>query len=87
VSNDFGLADQGRPIAGRAGRTGRGALELAVLRAENQARWVMKAFLAAALAAVLCAACAQGGTYDAGAGTGSGITMYGTIDEGVTIRK
>jgi hypothetical protein len=35
--------------------------------------------------AILCAACAQGG---APSQTGSsGITMYGTIDEGVTFRK
>jgi hypothetical protein len=35
--------------------------------------------------AVLCAACAQGG---APSETGSsGITMYGTIDEGITFRK
>lgn len=44
----------------------------------------MKAWIAAVLAACLCAACAQGG----GGGRGSGsVTMYGTIDTGVTVRK
>lgn len=43
----------------------------------------MKTWIAAVLAAWLCAACAQGG---AGAGGGS-VTMYGTLDTGVTIRK
>jgi hypothetical protein len=46
----------------------------------------MKAWMAAILAVWLCAACAQGGSPGSGAGTGS-ITMYGTIDEGVTFRK
>ena len=44
----------------------------------------MKTWIAAVLAAWLCAACAQGG--GAGAGSGS-VTMYGTLDTGVTIRK
>lgn len=35
-------------------------------------------------AALVCTACAQGGSVPA-AGSGS-ITMYGTVDEGVTIR-
>jgi hypothetical protein len=43
----------------------------------------MKAWIAAVLAACLCAACAQGG---GGSGSGS-VTMYGTIDTGVTVRK
>ena len=46
----------------------------------------MKTLLAGILAALLCAACAQGGTSGPDAGA-SGITMYGTIDEGVTVRK
>ena len=44
----------------------------------------MKTWMAAVLAAWLCTACAQGG--GAGAGGGS-VTMYGTIDTGVTIRN
>jgi hypothetical protein len=47
---------------------------------------VMKAFLAAALAALICAACAQGGASVPSAGSGS-ITMYGTIDQGITFRN
>ena len=47
---------------------------------------VMKVLLVAAMAALLCAACAQGRSLAPGAG-GSAITMYGTIDEGVTLRK
>ena len=43
----------------------------------------MKRILALAALAVLCAACAQGG---APAGGGS-ISMYGTLDEGITFRK
>jgi ABC-type glycerol-3-phosphate transport system substrate-binding protein len=48
----------------------------------------MKLILAAiaVLAVLSCAACAQGGASSPGAGSGS-ITMYGTIDEGVTVRK
>jgi hypothetical protein len=48
----------------------------------------MKIILAAcAVIAVLsCAACAQGGGTPAGS-SGSSIEMYGTIDEGVTVRK
>ncbi len=43
--------------------------------------------LAVIAAALLCSACAQGGAGSgSGAGTGS-ITMYGTIDEGITVRK
>jgi len=36
------------------------------------------------LAACLCAACAQGGGSSSGSGS---VTMYGTIDTGVTVRK
>ncbi|MFM0287803.1 hypothetical protein [Paraburkholderia megapolitana] len=44
----------------------------------------MKLLLALAAVALLCAACAQGGGPDA-SGPGSGrISMYGTIDEGVS---
>ncbi|MFM0630976.1 hypothetical protein [Paraburkholderia xenovorans] len=45
----------------------------------------MKTLLAVVAAALLLSACAQGGG-GSGAGTGS-ITMYGTIDEGITVRK
>lgn len=43
----------------------------------------MKRILALVAAAVLCAACAQGG---AGAGGGS-ISMYGTVDEGIAVHN
>ena len=46
----------------------------------------MKLLFAVAAAVLLFSACAQGGGGSSGAGTGS-ITMYGTIDEGVTVRK
>ncbi|PQV52021.1 hypothetical protein [Paraburkholderia sp. BL21I4N1] len=46
----------------------------------------MKTLLAALVAALLLGACVQGGADSSGAGTGS-ITMYGTIDEGVTVHK
>ncbi|WP_167397524.1 hypothetical protein [Paraburkholderia aromaticivorans] len=49
----------------------------------------MKSLLAVIAAALLLGACAQGGAGSgsgSGAGTGS-ITMYGTIDEGITVRK
>ena len=48
----------------------------------------MKRFLGLFAAAVLvsfCAACAQGGS--APSSGASGITMYGTIDEGVAVHK
>ena len=45
----------------------------------------MKTLLAVVAAALLLSACAQGGG-GSGAGTGS-LTMYGTIDEGITVRK
>jgi len=43
----------------------------------------MKRILALAALAVLCASCAQGG---APAGSGS-ISMYGTVDEGITFHN
>src|ERR1700743_848316 len=46
---------------------------------------VMKTLLTVVASALLLSACAQGGG-GSGAGTGS-ITMYGTIDEGITVRK
>lgn len=47
----------------------------------------MKAWLAVALAvAAVCAGCAQGGSSPSGS-DGNGITMYGTIDQGITFRK
>ncbi|HEX7935178.1 MAG TPA: hypothetical protein VF573_19155 [Paraburkholderia sp.] len=47
----------------------------------------MKTVLAVVAAMVLLGACAQGGAGSAsGAGTGS-ISMYGTIDEGITFHK
>jgi hypothetical protein len=48
---------------------------------------VLKFLLAGLMTALFCAGCAQnGGGPSAGAGTGS-MTMYGTIDTGVTISK
>ncbi|MGE8491109.1 MAG: hypothetical protein ACN6OQ_22345 [Paraburkholderia nemoris] len=47
----------------------------------------MKFLFAAVAAVLLFSACAQSGSgSSSGSGTGS-ITMYGTIDEGVTVRK
>jgi len=46
----------------------------------------MKLLLAIAAAALLCTACAQGGSAPPNADS-SGITMYGTIDEGVTFHS
>jgi hypothetical protein len=46
----------------------------------------MKVFLMAALAALVCAACAQDGTSAPSAGSGS-IEMYGTIDKGISVRN
>jgi hypothetical protein len=45
----------------------------------------MKTLLTVVASALLLSACAQGGG-GSGSGTGS-ITMYGTIDEGITVRK
>jgi hypothetical protein len=47
---------------------------------------VMKRLLAIAAVALLCGACAQGGSAPPAAGSGS-ITMYGTIDEGISYHK
>ncbi len=47
----------------------------------------MKAWLAAVLAAWVCVGCAHGGAPSAGDGGSGSITMYGTIDQGVTFRK
>jgi hypothetical protein len=47
---------------------------------------VMKILFAVVIAAVLCSACAQGGSGSSSAGSGS-ITMYGTFDEGVTVHN
>jgi ABC-type glycerol-3-phosphate transport system substrate-binding protein len=47
----------------------------------------MKTLLAVVAVALLFSACALGGSgSSSGAGTGS-ITMYGTIDEGITFHK
>ncbi|KVF35554.1 hypothetical protein WJ09_08595 [Burkholderia vietnamiensis] len=45
----------------------------------------MKTIFCLVAAALLCAACAQGGS-DAAGGRGGSIEMYGTIDQGVTLR-
>ncbi|WP_218651930.1 hypothetical protein, partial [Burkholderia pseudomallei] len=46
----------------------------------------MKILVATLLAVFVCAGCASGGAGGSGAGTGR-IEMYGTIDQGVTIRN
>ncbi|MEM5382429.1 hypothetical protein VSR68_02310 [Paraburkholderia phymatum] len=46
----------------------------------------MKILFSVVAAVILCSACAQGGAGPSSAGSGS-ITMYGTIDEGITVRK
>ena len=46
----------------------------------------MKAWLAALCAAWVCIGCVQGGP-GTSSDSGSGITMYGTIDQGITFRK
>ncbi|WP_082715911.1 hypothetical protein [Burkholderia mayonis] len=46
----------------------------------------MKTLVATLIAAILCAGCVSGGAGTSGAGTGR-IEMYGTIDQGVTIRN
>ncbi|AJY41823.1 MULTISPECIES: hypothetical protein [Burkholderia] len=46
----------------------------------------MKTLVATLIAAFVCAGCASGGAGGSGAGTGR-IEMYGTIDQGVTIRN
>ncbi|MFD1555593.1 hypothetical protein ACFSHT_08115 [Paraburkholderia silviterrae] len=45
----------------------------------------MKRILALAALVLLCTACAQGGSVPSSGS--SGITMYGTIDEGITFHK
>jgi ABC-type glycerol-3-phosphate transport system substrate-binding protein len=45
----------------------------------------MKRFLAFIAIALLCAACAQGGS--APSSSASGITMYGTLDEGIVVHS
>lgn len=47
----------------------------------------MKAWMAAVLAAWICVGCAQHGTPTPRTNDGSSITMYGTIDQGITFRK
>jgi len=47
----------------------------------------MKAWLAIVLVVWMCAGCAQGGASTPDTSDGSGITMYGTIDQGITFRK
>lgn len=43
------------------------------------------AFFTLAALAFLCGACAQGGS--APSSSASGITMYGTLDEGITVHS
>jgi hypothetical protein len=45
----------------------------------------MKTLFTIAAVMLLCSACAQGGP-SSGAGTGS-ISMYGTIDQGISVRN
>jgi hypothetical protein len=45
----------------------------------------MKGWWAAALAAWICIGCAQNGAPSGN--SGGSITMYGTIDQGITFRK
>lgn len=48
----------------------------------------MKAWLAAVLAAGFCIGCAQRSSAPTPrTNDGSSITMYGTIDQGITVRK
>ncbi|WP_177200409.1 hypothetical protein [Paraburkholderia diazotrophica] len=46
----------------------------------------MKILFSVVAALVLCSACAQGGAGPSSTGSGS-ITMYGTIDTGITVRN
>jgi len=46
----------------------------------------MKLLFAVIAAAIVCSACAAGGAGSSSAGKGS-ITMYGTIDEGVSFHN
>ena len=45
----------------------------------------MKRFLAFFAIVLLCGACAQGGS--APSSSASGITMYGTLDEGIVVHS
>ncbi|KVC28241.1 hypothetical protein WS58_24070 [Burkholderia pseudomultivorans] len=47
---------------------------------------MMKTLFCLLAAALVCAACAQGGTGAAGERGGS-LEMYGTIDQGITVRR
>jgi hypothetical protein len=47
---------------------------------------VMKLMLAIAAVVLVCSACVQGGSGPSSADS-SGITMYGTIDEGISYHK
>jgi hypothetical protein len=47
----------------------------------------MKAWIAIVVAAWICVGCAQPGGPGSQTNEGSGITMYGTIDQGITFRK
>jgi hypothetical protein len=76
-----------------ARRTADAAARVVLMRAsERQARikiylgeksTAMKLLLAIAATVLLCAACAQGGSAPPSADS-SGITMYGTVDEGLS---
>ncbi|WP_186448598.1 hypothetical protein [Burkholderia sp. MSMB617WGS] len=46
----------------------------------------MKTLVATLIAVFVCTGCASGGAGGSGAGTGR-IEMYGTIDQGITIRN
>jgi hypothetical protein len=46
----------------------------------------MKTIFCVLTAALVCAACAQGGAGTTG-GQGGSIEMYGTIDQGITVRR
>jgi hypothetical protein len=73
----------------RAVGAGAAALEWATpperFYAEHLAMKRLLALAAACSLVLLCAACAQGGP--APSSGASGITMYGTIDEGITVRR
>jgi hypothetical protein len=48
---------------------------------------LMVKFLMVALLAAVCAGCAGTSDGSSSAGGSSGITMYGVIDQGVSVRK
>ncbi|CAB3753279.1 hypothetical protein LMG29542_01982 [Paraburkholderia humisilvae] len=64
-------------------------LELQKVLSEPFRYMKMKILLAACavLAVLSCAACAQGGASTPVAGSAGSIQMYGTMDEGVSVRK